>query len=87
MVQDEYEDTFTHDYLLAWGCYSQASGSMPRIGYESREGMLAKASCDTSRMIPNVMLEDLIVRGQLVQMKTDRIIYHVDADSSAMKET
>ena len=47
-------------YLLAWGCYSQARGSILRIGYESREGMLAKASCDTSRMIPNVMLEDLI---------------------------
>lgn len=31
-------------------------------------------------------LKDVIVRGQLVQMKTDRIIYHVDADSSAMKE-
>ena len=73
-------------YLLAWGCYSQAHGSMPRISYESREGMLAEASCDTSRMIPDVMLKDVIVRGQLVQMKTDRIIYHVDADSSAMKE-
>ena len=73
-------------YLLACGCYSQAHGSMPRISYESREGMLAEASCDTSRMIPDVMLKDVIVRGQLVQMKTDRIIYHVDADSSAMKE-
>lgn len=61
--------------------------TLVRVGYDKLKAKLTNSLCDTLRMIPNTKLKDVVVMGRTVHIKNDRIVYYVDVDSDAVKES
>ena len=61
--------------------------TLVRVGYEKQKVKLTNSLCDTLRMTPNAKLRDVVVMGSAIHIKNDRIVYYVEADSGAVKES